>query len=577
MGMMGSALQIGRSALLSYQSALTTIGSNISSAGSPDYTRLSPQLDPIQGSLVANDLQPGAGVALTDIQRYIDDALEGRLRLSIGSQESASARQSALAQVGSYFDDLSGAGVSSQLSNLFRRFADLQNTPEDVAIRDLTLSDGTALAGAMRTLRGQLSRLGEDLDGQIGDIVVRADDIASQIAELNSQITTGEAGRRGQATALRDQRDALLRKLSELFDVTVREQPDGAINVYVGSEALVQGAVSRGLTSVTESDGEFQRTSVRFADTGQQMDIRGGRLQGLIVAREQNAYGQIAGLDRLAGAIIHDVNAIHADGQGLSGFRSVTGTSDVLATGTPLDSSTTGLSPPPTSGSFYITVFDDSTHTPVVHRIDVTLGAAAATPTTLQSLVDSINADVDGVTASITSDRKLALTADSDVSFTFGYDGQDARPDTSGVLAALGVNTFFSGTDASDIAVNGTLLTDPRLVAAATVSLPGDGDNAGRLASLDIAASATLNGVSITDFYNSIATDVAVRAAAANGDVNATGAVRSSLESQKESISGVNLDEEAIALLKYERSYQGATRYVTVVQRLLDELVALVR
>lgn len=577
MGLMNSALTIGRSALLSYQSALTTIGSNISSAGSPDYTRLSPQLDPIQGSMVANDLQPGAGVALTDIQRYIDDALEGRLRLSIGGQESASARQSALAQVESYFDDLSGAGVSSQMSNLFRRFADLQNTPEDVAIRDLTLSDGTALAGAMRTLRGQLSRLGEDLDGQIGDIVNQADDMATQIAELNAQITTGEAGRRGQATALRDQRDALLRGLSELFDVTVREQPDGAINVYVGSEALVQGAVSRGLTSVTESDGEFQRTSVRFADTGQQMEIRGGRLQGLIIAREQNAYGQIESLDRLASAVIRDVNAIHVNGQGLAGFRSVTGAFDALATDTPLDASTTGLEPPPRSGSFYITVSDDATGTPVAHRIDVTLGSGAATPTTLQSLVDSINADVSGVTATITSDRRLALSADPGVSFTFGWDGQDAREDTSGVLTALGVNTFFSGGDASDIEVNGTILADPRLVAAATVALPGDGANAGRLASLDIAESATLNGVSITNFYNAMATDVAVRAAAANGDVDATGAVRSSLESQKESISGVNLDEEAISLLKYERAFQGATRYVTVVERLLDELVALVR
>jgi flagellar hook-associated protein 1 FlgK len=576
MGLMNSALQIGRSALLSYQSALTTIGSNISSAGSPDYTRLAPQLDPIQGSLVANDLQPGAGVALTDIQRYIDDALEGRLRLAIGGEASASARQSSLAQVESFFDDLSGAGVSSQLSNFFRRFADLQNTPEDLSVRDLTLSDGVALSGALRTLRGRLSQLGEDIDGQIGDIVVRADDIARQIAELNAQITTGEAGRRGQATALRDQRDALLRELGTLFDVTVREQPDGAINVYVGSEALVQGAQSRGLVAVTELDGQFQRTSVRFADTQQQMEIRGGQLQGLIVSREQSAYGQIDELDRLAAAIIRDVNDIHADGQGLIGFRSLVGGYDVLATDVALDSVAAGLEPPPRTGSLYITVADDATGTPLAHRIDVTFDGAGG-GTTLRTLVDSINASVTGVTASITADRRLALVAAPGSSFTFGYDGQDEREDTSGLLAALGVNTFFTGSDASSIAVNTTVLTDPSLVAAGTVFLPGDGSNAGRIAALDIAESETLNGVSITNYYDSIATDVAVRAASANADVDATGAVRSALQSQKEAISGVNLDEEAISLLKFERAFQGATRYVTTVQRLLDELVALVR
>ena len=85
MGLLNSALQIGRSALLGYEGALQVVGSNISSAGSADYTRLSPQLDPLQGNLITGDLQPGAGVALTAIQRNIDEALEGRVRLAIGA------------------------------------------------------------------------------------------------------------------------------------------------------------------------------------------------------------------------------------------------------------------------------------------------------------------------------------------------------------------------------------------------------------------------------------------------------------------------------------------------------------
>jgi len=576
MGLLNSALQIGRSALLSYQGALQTVGNNISSAGSPDYTRLAPQLDPIQGSLIANDLQPGAGVALTDIQRYIDDALEGRLRLAIGGEESAAARQVALAPIETYFDDLSGAGVATRLTDFFNRFAELQNTPEDPAVRDLTLAGGTALAESLRTLRAQLATLGADLDGQIGDLVARADDIADEIADLNAQISTGEAGRRGQATALRDQRDALLRELSELFDVTVREQPDGSMNVYVGSEALIQGASSRGLVAVTETDGEFARTSVRFADTNQQIEVRNGRLAGLIVARDQNAYGQIAEIDKLAAALIADVNRIHADGQGLAGYRSVTGDFDVLSTTAALDSANAGLSNPPQSGSFYVTVADDATATPVGYRIDVNLDAAGG-GASLESLVADFNTQVSGVTASVTSDRRLAFTADAGFSFTFGYDGQEARADTSHVLAAMGINTFFNGTDARNIAVSPTLQANPSLIAAASVYLPGDGANAGRIAAMDTAPSGPLSDLSILEFYNSVATAVAVTASGANADVDATGAVRSSLQAQKESISGVNLDEEAIALVKYERAFQGAARFVTVVDQLLGELVALIR
>lgn len=576
MGLLNSALQIGRSALLSYQGALQTVGNNISSAGSPDYTRLVPQLDPLQGSLVANDLQPGAGVALTSIQRYIDEALEGRLRLAIGGQEQAATRQVNLVQVESYFDDLSGAGVGSVLIEFWSRFDELQNSPEDLAIRDLVVSGGARLADSLHTLRSQLADLGADIDGQIADVVAQADDLARQIANLNEVISTTEAGRRSQATALRDQRDAVLRQLSQILDITVREQPDGSLNVYAGSEAIVQAASARQLIAVQSIDGEFVRSSIRFADTNQQLQVRGGRLAGLIEAREQDAYGQIAAVDRLAEAIISDVNRVHADGQGRVGFTSVIGNYDMLDTDVALNSTAAGLAFPPQSGSFYVTVADDATGTPVAYRIEIDLDGVG-TDTTLQSLVDDFNSQVTGATASITSDNRLSISADAGFSFTFGYDGQTARSDTSHVLAALGINTFFSGTDASSIAVSQTLRDRPSLVAAASVFLPGDGLNAGRLAGLGSATSDRLGDTSLVGFFNSISNSIAVAGSAVNADVEASSSILTSLQAQKESISGVSLDEEAIALLKFQRAFQGATRFISVVDDLLSELIALIR
>ncbi len=576
MGLMNSSLQIGRTALLSYQSALQTVGNNISSAASPDYTRLTPQLDPLQGPLIAGDLQPGAGVALTGIQRNIDEALEGRIRLAIGGQESASAQQASLAQVEAFLDDISGTAVEARMSNFFHVFDDLQNTPEDLATRDLAIAAGTQLAESLQTLRSQFAGLGADMDKQIADIVAGADDIAQQIGRLNEQITTSEAGTAGQATGLRDQRDALLRELSELFDVTVRQQSNGAINVYIGSETLVQAGFVRRLIAVEEMDGEFVRTSVRFADNNGQINIRGGRLQGLMVSRDQHGYGQVSLVDELAGAVIAEVNRIHADGQGLVGFESVTGSYDLPATDVALNSSAAGLPSSPRSGSFYITVADDATGTPIAYRIDVDLPDDGS-GTTLESLVAEINTQVEGVTASITSGNRLTLTADDGFSFTFGHDGQVAREDTSGVLAALGINTFFTGTDARDIAVNETLFEEPSLLAAASTFHAGDGTNAGRLAALETDASERLGGRTIRAFYNSIAGSLAVAASAASEDLEAVSSILSSLRAQKESISGVNLDEEAISLLKFQRAFQGASRFVSVVDGLIRELVALIR
>ncbi len=575
MGLLNSSLQIGRNAILSYQGALQTIGNNVSNAGSPDYTRLSPQLDPVQGVVINGGLQPGAGVALTDIQRNIDEALEGRIRQAIGFQSAASSEQVTLAQVEALFSDINGTDVATRLEEFFHTFDELQNTPDDPAVRDLTITSGVRVADSLRSVRNQLESLGRDIDGKIGQIVSRADELARGIATLNGQITAAEAGQRGQATALRDRRDAMLREMGRYFDVTVREQPNGALNVYVGSEALIQGGVTRGLTAVTDADGAFTRTSVRFADTNQQLSISGGELAGIIASRDTHAYGRVAALDNVASIIIDEVNRVHADGQGIAGFRAVTGMRDLLAGDVPLNTAEAGLSTQVQSGSFFITVRDDATDTPVAYRINVDFQGSE--PTTLQSLVGSINETVTGVTASITSDNRLSLTADDGLTFTFGNDGGVARADTSGVVSALGINTLFSGGDARTIGVNQALLDNPSLLAAGSTFLSGDGANAGRIAALETAVSGRAGGQSILSAYNRVSSAIAVDASAANTDAEAADTILSSLQAQKESISGVNLDEEAISLLKYERSFQGAARFVSAVNDLLGDLVALIR
>ncbi len=574
MGLLNSALQIGRSAILSYEGALQTVGNNIAGVGNPDYTRISPELASLQGPSVARGLQPGAGVALTDIQRNIDEALEGRLRVAIGSQQSAEARQGAVAQVSGLFDDLSGSGVGARLNDFFSNFDELQNTPEDSAIRDLTVNAGALLAQSLNDLRNGLGQIGESIDGQIADVVRVADTLAQDIARLNREITTSETGQRGKAAALRDQRDALLRELGQYFDVTVREQPNGSLNVYVGSEALVQGDVSRGLVAVPVSDGEFTRTSVRFSDTNQEVQVGGGRIAGLIRSREQDAYGQVAAVDEFATTLISTVNAIHADGQGLASLRSVVGAVDLLETDEPLNSTASGMPFPVNSGSFYVSVMDDATDTPVAFRVDVDLSGSGS-DTTLESLAQSITEQVDGLTATITSDKRLALTADTGVSFVFGFDGQNARSDTSGVLAALGINTFFSGTDATNVAVNDVILQDTSLLAAAAQNIDGDGVTAGRIASLDTVAVAGASAATIPDVYEAIANAVAVSGNSANGDLLATETVLLSLQAQRESVSGVNLDEEAISLVKYEQAFQGAARFISTVDDMITQLLSL--
>ena len=576
MSLVTSALQIGRSALTSYQSALQVLGNNVSNAGNPDYTRQAVGLGPVNGVSLPEGYRPGAGVALTSLQRSLDEALEHRLRIAMGGQYAIQAEEDTLSRVEVMFDELTGLGMATQINAFFNGLSEVHNDPADTAIRSVAIAGGVALASSLRQMRSELLAIGEAADAQIGALVEQANGISRDIAELNAQIVTAEAGGNAPANALRDQRDAKLRELSEIVDVDTRVQENGSLYVFIGSEALVQGGVARELTTEQRLDGELVRTAVIFADTEADIDPRGGALRGLIEARDRHAYGELDRIDNLAAGIIAEVNRIHSDGQGLVGFTSVTGTSALSDETAVLNSSAAGLGLKPQNGSFFIVVSDDTTGTPVAYQIQIDLDSEGA-DTTLESLVTQINATVTGVTASVTADRRLKLDADAGVSFTFGHDGEEPRQDTSAVLATLGINTFFEGSDASDITVNTLLEEHPEYLAAASANLPGDGGNAARLAALDTVAGSQLGDVSILEFYNSIAGDVATTAAAAHSGAQASGAIVSSLQAEKEAISGVSLDEEAIDLLKFERAFQGAARYISVVDQLLDEMLALVR
>ncbi|UCG15729.1 MAG: flagellar hook-associated protein FlgK [Phycisphaerales bacterium] len=576
MGMISAALEIGRSAVMSYQGAMQAVGVNVANAGNPDYTRQTAGLSALPGIPIGHGLRPGAGVALSSLKRNLDEALEARIRAAVGERESAMAESDWVHRIETFFDELTGAGISTLLTDFFNALSEVQNSPEDVALRSVAIAAGSNLAGSIGRLRAELLAMGEELNEQIDLLVDTADGLAAEIADLNARIVAAEASGRAQANSLRDQRDARLRDLSEMFDVTVRTQPDGSIYVYIGSEALVQGGVSRGLKTEQVVDGEFVRSVVYFADTNAQVVVRGGRLEGLLNARDNQAYGRIASVDQFAAGLISEVNRVHSDGQGLIGFTSVTGTFDVMDVSAALNSPEAGLQNPPQHGSFFITVADDATATPVSYQINIDLDGIG-TDTSLETLVDDINATVVGVTASITPDNRLQLVADTGYTFTFGHDSDSFREDTANVLAALGVNTFFDGSTAADICVNAALEADPRLLAASLTGLTGDGDNAGRITGTLNTPSDLLNGSSILEFYNNMATEVAVAGSAAHTGLESAAAVLSALQTQKENISGVSLDEEAIELVKYERAFQGAARYLGVVENMMSEMMNIIR
>ena len=225
----------------------------------------------------------------------------------------------------------------------------------------------------------------------------------------------------------------------------------------------------------TTSDDGVASGVIQFADTHSPLNTTTGELSGLYTARDEIVGGFLNRLDDLAGTLAFEFNKVYSQGQGLVGFDQLTSIDAVTNTDAALDAA--GLPFTPVSGTFDLLVHskdDDLNARRTTIRIDLN---GLDEDTSLTSLAQQLDA-VDGISASVTSTGQLQISADStDIEFAFSGD-------TSGVLAALGLNTFFTGSTAASIGVNDEVkgISNAGKFAASLGGIGEDSRNAERLA-----------------------------------------------------------------------------------------------
>lgn len=566
---LGGALSIGRSALLANQAAIEVAGNNLANVATKGYHRTAAIMDPVRSQEVQRGIFIGRGVQISQIVRYVDEALEGRLRNSVSDQSGSLALRDMLSQVEAIQNELSDNDLSSRLSDFFNAWSELANRPLDNSLRSLVVQQGATVAGYLRDMRATLGDLRQQTDQQIDQAARGADDILTRLAEVNQQVVLQERGEKG-AHGLRDQRDALLAELAEYFDLSTVEQPNGGIDVYVGSLPILLNSRSRGLEIKRETvDGQLQ-IGLRISADGSELRPDSGRLGVLIDTRESVVNDAIAKLDDFTARLIYEVNKVHSQGQGTRGFDALTSLNRSIDPAATLDSEAAGLGFDVTHGSFIVHVTQKSTGQRTSTTIDIDLdGIDPANDTTLDSLAARLDT-VTNLNASVTPDGRLSISADgSDFEITFS-------DDRSGALAALGVNTFFVGRDSRDIDVASTVSDNLNLLAAGRGHLSGDNSNALAMAALREQPIDALNGLTLAEKWNRHVEDIGTRLAQANSQYDADTIVRDNLEASRQAFSGVNSDEEAINLLVFQRAYQGSARFLSVVDEMVQTLLGLI-
>src|SRR3989339_1513710 len=144
--------------------------------------------------------------------------------------------------------------------------------------------------------------------------------------------------------------------------------------------------------------------------------------------------------------------------------------------------------------------------------------------------------------------------------------------DTTNLLAALGINTFFSGSDASNIAVSTDVSNDVSLIAASSGEV-GNNTNALRLAAL-LDDSSAISNTSFADYLHQIASLLGEETSNAYKSEESYTTIKTSLENRRDEISGVSVDEELVNLVRYQQAYQASAKYISIVNGLMDRLLS---
>ncbi|WP_153557375.1 flagellar hook-associated protein FlgK [Roseimaritima sediminicola] len=558
-----SSINQSAAALRASQMGLQVVGHNIANANTPGYIRQELELIPATTTRIGQVIV-GQGVLPRGTRQVIDQALAERMWSASTAVSGGETLQAAYRELEDMVGGLDDTGLGSQLTKFNESLHNLANAPADPAARDLVLMQANALSGAINQAHSDTQAAKNRTNDQLPILAQTLNSLSSRIADLNIEIMVLEGGRSlsSDATGLRDERYKLLEEMAQIVDINVQEQSSGSVSVFVGGDYLISEANYREVYMAYNQATNGQE--IRIKETDSPLKAKSGTIGAVQVARDEVFGSYLEELDTFAASLARIMNEVHSQGQGLEGHKRMVGTISVEP-GVPLERAE--LSYEPQNGSFDVQVLDEQGQLVSSHQITVqNLGIVG--DSTVNSIIQQID-DIDGVSARVNGDGKVELVADVDgLSFTFA-------DDNSGFLAAAGLNTLFTGSSAQDLAVNDYLMENPHLLSVSKGGVGNDTDAIAELVDLVARPSDVLNGQSLQAWHQqkvaTIAESVSLQRSSAEGHKD----FYTTLQAQHLSITGVNLDEEAIKLIGYQRAFQASSRVISTASEMLDLLVSL--
>ena len=626
-------LNAGLSGLGAAQIGLSTTGHNIANVSVPGFNRQQ-VVQTTQTALATGAGFIGQGTQVSTVRRLYNAFLDHQVLAAQADSSQLSAYYSQIRQIDNMLGDAS-SGLSPVLQGFFSALQSATNNPADSTSRQAVMNAGDSLAAGFNAMDQSLARMGDAINGQINSSVASVNSYVQQIAQLNQKIVLAQSSASGQpANDLLDQRDALIADLNKEVKVTVLPQSDGASNLFVGNgQALVMGSTAYGLSTLN-SPIDPGRVEIGYASPGGTIPLpesgfQGGSLGGLLAFRSQTLDPARNALGRVAMTLADTFNQQHQLGQDLNGaaggsFFNISGpqvNASAKNTGNAAISASLSNASALTvsdyrlgfNGTVYtLTRLSDAnqqTFASLPQTVDgVTLtlasGAAAAGD---KFLIRPTVAGAGSISLAVTGADKLALAAP--IRATQGNANTGRGSISGGVVngpppinANLQQPVTLTFTGAGSFNVSGTGTGNPSGVAYVaggnisyngwTVQISGtpaagdtftigpnsvgvaDNRNALLLAGLQTGSFVGGN-MSYQSAYGNLVGTIGNKTHALDVTSTAQAALVDQSTAARESFSGVNLDEEAAQLMRYQQAYQASAKVMAMAGKLFDAILQL--
>ncbi len=440
---------IALSSLKVAQLGLDTTGNNVANVETPGYNRR---------SVLIAQLPHNKGSVVRQIKREHNPFVANSWQDAMGPMGYYNVKDQILNQLEGIFNELEDGGIKESLRDFWDAWDMVANDAADISVRSVLIQRSEDLVINIHSKKNQLSQIKSSIDSEIDGLLQDINSLTKRLAELNHEIRYGKASQRD-INSLLDERDDILRQLSEYLGTSSIKERNGEVTVLLQGQAIVMEGQSFDLASEMDSNGNLKIIWNNEVDiTSKILAAARGRLSAYVEMRDNIIPDYIDAIDTLAYNLADLVNTQHKNGYDLNG---------------------------------------------------------------------------------------------------------DAGED----LFSINLNN-----PAGSIELN---INDPKKIAASSspTTIPSDNKNALAILGIKDQSVSSLGGFTIDNFYNNLISDVGNKSYLNKKDLALQNRIVENAESYFDSVSGVNLDEEAANTLKFQYMYTASARLISVANEMVETII----